>query len=88
MNVDIWQNIFDGCIWNRRDGEIDKSRLYTKYILSTVVEKDVNYSTHTHTYIMTLRMQVVNYIFAEGENLWLIYNENNESSMYRVHQYI
>ena len=50
MNVDIWQNIFDGCIWNRRDGEIDKSRLYTKYILSTVVEKDVNYSTHTQVY--------------------------------------
>ena len=71
----IFDKHFDGCIWNRRDGEIDKSRLYTKYILSTVVEKDVNYSTHTHTYIMTLRMQVVNYIFAEGENLWLIYNE-------------
>ena len=31
-----------------RYGEIDKPKLYTKYILSTVVEKDVTYFTHIH----------------------------------------
>ena len=88
MNVDIWQTFLMVVSEIEEMVKLTNQGYTQKYILSTVVEKDVNYSTHTHTYIMTLRMQVVNYIFAEGENLWLIYNENNESSMYRVHLYI
>ena len=85
MNVDIWQTFLMVVSEIEEMVKLTNQGYPQKYILSTVVEKDV---THTHTYIMTLRMQVVNYIFAEGENLWLIYNENNESSMYRVHLYV